>query len=71
MKKLPKGSWVCWETFTAERLNVSLLHFQTNSKGHLSRHRMLPIKHDKEPLGKGLKVYSTTFSMQRLGKYLF
>jgi hypothetical protein len=28
---------------------------------------MLPIKHDKEPLGKALKVHSTTFSIQHLG----
>jgi hypothetical protein len=29
---------------------------------------MLPIKHSKEPLGKGLEAHSTTFPMQHLGK---
>jgi hypothetical protein len=68
IKNVPKGSWVRWKTFTAEPLNVSLLRFQTKSKGHRSRHRMLPIRYSKEPLGKGLKAHSTTFSMQHLGK---
>ena len=30
---------------------------------------MLPIKHSKEPLGKGLEAHPTAFSMQRLGLY--
>jgi hypothetical protein len=35
IKNVIQGSWVCWETFAAEPLNISLLHFQTHSKGHL------------------------------------
>jgi hypothetical protein len=30
---------------------------------------MLPIKHNKEPLGKGLKAHPTAFSMQHLGEF--
>jgi hypothetical protein len=29
---------------------------------------MLPIEHGKNPLGKGLEVHPTAFSMQHLGK---
>ena len=29
---------------------------------------MLPIKHGKDPLGKGLEVHLTAFSMEHLGK---
>jgi hypothetical protein len=54
IKNAPKGSWVCWKSFTAEPLKVSLLRFQTHFKGHFRWHRLLPIKHSKEPLGKGL-----------------
>jgi hypothetical protein len=28
---------------------------------------MLPIKHSKEPIGKGLEAHPTAFSMQHLG----
>ena len=30
---------------------------------------MLPIKHSKEPLGKGWEAHLTTFSMQHLGTF--
>jgi hypothetical protein len=30
---------------------------------------VLPIKHIKEPLGKGLEAHPTAFSMQHLGKH--
>jgi hypothetical protein len=29
---------------------------------------MLPIKHNKEPLGKGWEAHPTAFSMQHLGE---
>ena len=58
IKNVPKGSRVCWKSFTAEPLNVSLLHFQAHSKGHPRWHRMLPIKHSKEPLGKDLEAHN-------------
>jgi hypothetical protein len=48
---------------TAEPLTVSLLHFQTHSKGPFRQHRMFLIKNSKEPLAKGLEAHSTTFSM--------
>jgi hypothetical protein len=34
IEKVPKGSWVCGKTFTAEPFNVSPLRFQAHFKGH-------------------------------------